>query len=121
MFNDEIAICEDQYLAAMVFGKVQRICYLPNFIGYHYYINCSSLVQDVGRKSGSVCVSYAWGFNKVLSLCLHNEIPIELLILNWSNVMLVHYEFAELPRHHAPIFPHGGDDKTVKDTLSGGN
>ncbi len=85
MFNDEIAICEDQYLAAMVFGKVQRICYLPNFIGYHYYINGSSLVQDVGRKSGSDCVSYAWGFNKVLSLCLHNEIPIEILILNWSN------------------------------------
>ena len=87
-FNEDIAMCEDQYFAAMAFGKVQRICYLPNFIGYHYFIHSSSATQSVGRKSGSVCVKYAHDFNKVLALCLHNEIPIDILILFWSHILL---------------------------------
>ncbi len=90
VFDDEIAICEDQYFCAMAYGKAERVCYLPNFIGYHYYINSSSITQSLDRKSGSVCVKYAHDFNKVLALCLHNEIPIEILILVWSNVMLMY-------------------------------
>lgn len=89
LFDDDIPFGEDQYFCVMAYGKAERVCYLPNFIGYHYFINGSSIVQSKGTKSGETCINYAKGFNKVFSLAMHYEIPIDTIIHTWSNYILM--------------------------------
>lgn len=88
-FDDEIPFGEDQYFCAMAYGKVDRVCYLPNFIGYHYFINDASIVQSKDAKSGQTCINYARGFNRVFSLGMHYEIPMDTVIMIWSHYIVM--------------------------------
>lgn len=53
------------YMAAVLYSLValttaDRICYLPQYIGYHYYVNSKSIVQNYDKKSRTV-VEYCQG------------------------------------------------------------
>lgn len=58
------------YMAAVLYSLIalttaNRICYLPQFIGYHYYVNSKSIVQDYNKKSRTV-VEYCQGIAKTI-------------------------------------------------------
>ena len=63
-FDEEVPFAEDYLFNINAYSKAQRVVYLPQTIGYHYYINRNSLVQS-GRKNGRVLISYARGYKKV--------------------------------------------------------
>ncbi|MBR2150459.1 MAG: GH3 auxin-responsive promoter family protein [Prevotella sp.] len=43
---EDILWLEDAWHTALCLMKADRVCYLPQFIGYHYFINGSSIVQN---------------------------------------------------------------------------
>ncbi|MBO6216749.1 MAG: GH3 auxin-responsive promoter family protein [Prevotella sp.] len=53
------------YMAAVLYSLIalttaDRICYLPQYIGYHYYVNSKSIVQSYDKKSRTI-VEYCQG------------------------------------------------------------
>ena len=61
IFQDESI----HYMAAVPYCLIalttaERICYLPQYIGYHYYVNSKSIVQNYDKKSRTV-VEYCQG------------------------------------------------------------
>ena len=69
VFDEEIPYAEDMAYVAQVFACADRICYLPQMIGYHYFVNGSSLVQSTD-KDGATLISYAKGFAKLFDMFL---------------------------------------------------
>ncbi len=65
-FDEEVPFAESTLFSVQSIGLAQRICYLPQMIGYHYFINSRSLVQSA-KKSGSTLVSYAKGYVKLFN------------------------------------------------------
>lgn len=49
-FSEDVLWLEDVWHTAVCLVKAQRVCYLPQFIGYHYFINGGSIIQD-SKKS----------------------------------------------------------------------
>ena len=68
-FDETIPFAEDMAYVAQAFAAADKICYLPQLIGYHYFINAESLVQSVD-KNGATLISYAEGFAKLFDLFL---------------------------------------------------
>lgn len=65
-FDEEVFFTEDALYCAQTIGQARHVCYLPQLIGYHYFINGGSLVQKE-RKSAEMLVNYARGFAKIFS------------------------------------------------------
>ena len=80
IFSEDIPYAEDVHFCILAFGNLERVCYLPQFIGYHYFINGGSLVQSGDTKNGQTCVNYAVGFNKIFSTGLYYDIPINYIV-----------------------------------------
>ena len=66
-FSEEVLWVEDVYHTAMCLMQADRVCYLPQFIGYHYFINGGSIIQNVKKspddlyecfKSASLILDY---------------------------------------------------------------
>jgi len=64
-FDEEVPLGEDFLHCIATFYASQRICYLPQFIGYHYFINGGSLVQNT-KKSPEYIKKYAWGIARII-------------------------------------------------------
>lgn len=64
-FSEEIIWAEDFMFASECLLQADRVCYLPQFIGYHYFINSGSMVQNK-QKSFDELVSYFKGVNTML-------------------------------------------------------
>ena len=45
-YPEDILWVEDVWHTAMCLLKADRVCYLPQFIGYHYFINSGSIIQN---------------------------------------------------------------------------
>lgn len=45
-FSTDVKWLEDVWHTGMCLMKAERVCYLPQFIGYHYFINSGSIIQD---------------------------------------------------------------------------
>ena len=45
-FSPDVLWVEDVWHTGMCLMKADRVCYLPQFIGYHYFINGGSIIQD---------------------------------------------------------------------------
>ena len=45
-FSDEVLWVEDVWHTGTCLMKADRVCYLPQFIGYHYFINSGSIIQN---------------------------------------------------------------------------
>ncbi len=91
-FDETVPFTEDVLFLIEVYGKAGRVCYLPQLIGYHYFINSKSLVQSMVEKDGETLVSYAAGFKKIFDAAYNNGIYIDelmaLLLSTFSMVML---------------------------------
>ena len=46
VFSTDVKWLEDVWHTGMCLMKADRVCYLPQFIGYHYFINSGSIIQD---------------------------------------------------------------------------
>lgn len=91
-FDEKITFTEDVMFLLELYGKAQRICYLPQLIGYHYFINSNSLVQTLAQKSGEMLVSYAASFSKIFDTAFRNGIYIDefmaIVLRNFAGVMI---------------------------------
>lgn len=63
-FDEEVPFGEDYLFNIECYGHADRICYLPQMIGYHYYINSGSLVQNTGKDAQSL-IAIAKGYRKI--------------------------------------------------------
>lgn len=90
-FDEEVTFAEDNMFNLTCFAKAERICILPQMIGYRYYLNNGSMVQTFDKKPEEV-LRYANGFVKVfdngLSLGLYMNYVICDLLGYQSAIML---------------------------------
>lgn len=63
-FDEEVPFGEDYLFNLECYGHADKICYLPQMIGYHYFINSGSLVQNAG-KDAQTLISFAQGYKKI--------------------------------------------------------
>ncbi len=73
-FDESIPYAEDMAYTVSAFANADRICYLPQLIGYHYFINDDSLVQSRG-KSGKTLIEFAKGMARIFDM--YNNYGIE--------------------------------------------
>ena len=66
-YSEEVLWVEDVWYTAVCLLKAKRVCYLPQFIGYHYFINGGSIIQNSKKsvdelydcfKSASIILDY---------------------------------------------------------------
>ena len=90
-FDEEIPYCEDAMYSMCTLAQARRICYLPQLIGYHYFINGGSLVQNQSKTSKAL-VAYAHGMAKIVRKAYDFGIDInefaQVLMEHQSNFML---------------------------------
>lgn len=60
-FSEEMHFGEDFLFVIQTCSQAKRICYLPQHIGYHYFVNGQSMVQN-GSKTAEMIITYAKGF-----------------------------------------------------------
>lgn len=66
IFHDEsIHYMASFHFCVIALTTANRICYLPQYIGYHYYVNGQSIVQNYNKKSRTV-VEYCQGIAKAI-------------------------------------------------------
>lgn len=82
-FDETVPYGEDILFIIEAYGKAERICYLPQFIGYHYFINSGSTVQSMENKPGKVLFSYAEGFQRVFDAGFKNGIYSDYLLADF--------------------------------------
>lgn len=82
-FDGTVPYGEDILFIIEAYSKAERICYLPQFIGYHYLINSISTVQSMENKPRKVLVSYAEGFQRVFDTAFRNGIYIDYLLASF--------------------------------------
>ena len=119
-FDETIPYGEDILFIIEACGKAERICYLPQFIGYHYFINSGSVVQSADNQPGKVLVSYVKGFRRILDVALRNGIYADYLLaaslttfsanlVNTKNITLADRqtikEYLEPYVHKIPMLP----------------
>lgn len=75
--DETVPYAEDAMFLIEVYGKLDRVCYLPQFIGYSYFINGGSIVQSMKNNSGAKMISYAEGLTKIFEAALRNGIAVE--------------------------------------------
>lgn len=73
MFDEKMLFGEDFLFVVETTAKAERICYLPQHIGYHYYINSNSLVQS-GEKEAEQIIQYAKGFRHLFDVMQNHGI-----------------------------------------------
>jgi glycosyltransferase involved in cell wall biosynthesis len=66
-FNEEVIICEDMLYVLEGMVAADRICYLPQHIGYLYYVNSGSLVQKY-EKPAEELIKIAEGFRYIFDV-----------------------------------------------------
>ena len=76
-FNEEVIICEDMLYVLEGMTAADRICYLPQHIGYLYYVNSGSLVQK-NEKPAEELLRIAEGFRRIFDLMLSYGIDTQL-------------------------------------------
>ncbi len=63
-FDEDVPFAEDNLFNMDTFGKADKICFLPQLIGYRYYLNGGSMVQSFKKTSDEV-MRYAIGITKI--------------------------------------------------------
>lgn len=63
-FDEEVLFAEDYLFIMEIFSCSEKVLFLPQLIGYHYFINSGSLVQS-SAKNGETLKSYARGYVKI--------------------------------------------------------
>lgn len=63
-FDEDVLFAEDYLFILEIFGKAEKVLFLPQLIGYHYFVNMGSLVQS-SAKDGPTLIRYAEGYVKI--------------------------------------------------------
>ena len=63
-FDEDVLFAEDYLFILEIFGKAEKVLFLPQLIGYHYFVNMGSLVQS-SAKDGPTLIKYAEGYVKI--------------------------------------------------------
>ncbi len=63
-YDETVKIGEDYLFNFEVYGRAKRLCYLPQTIGYHYYINGGSTIQKGGTSEKDL-IEIAKGLKKI--------------------------------------------------------
>lgn len=63
-YDETVKIGEDYLFNFEVYGRAERLCYLPQTIGYHYYINSGSTIQKGGTSEKDL-IEIAKGLKKI--------------------------------------------------------
>ena len=91
-FDETLNYGEGVHFLIEAYGKADRVCYLPQFIGYNYFINSGSIVQSMKKKSGAMILSYAASLKKVFDAGFRNGIymdwTIAALLTMFSSVLI---------------------------------
>lgn len=66
-FDESVSFGEDSIFVVAAMAESERMCILPQLIGYHYYINSASIIQSQEKSCESV-VNYARGFDHALKV-----------------------------------------------------
>lgn len=82
-FNEEIIICEDMLYVIEGMAAADRICYLPQHIGYLYYVNSGSLVQK-NEKPAEELLKYAEGFRRIFDVMQSYGIDTQMHVQNMA-------------------------------------
>ena len=89
VFDEGIPFAEDVDFCASAYACAGTVVYLPQTIGYHYYINGGSLVQSQD-KPGETLVGYARGFAKIFGKLLDMGVYADATI-NGISALLAEY------------------------------
>ena len=92
-FDETLNYGEGVHFLIEAYGKAEKVCYLPQFIGYNYFINSGSIVQSMKKKSGAMIVSYAASLKKVFDAGFRNGIYMDWIIaalLTMYSKVLIH-------------------------------
>ena len=92
-FDETLNYGEGVHFLIEAYGKAEKVCYLPQFIGYNYFINSGSIVQSMKKKSGAMILSYAASLKKVFDAGFRNGIYMDWMIaalLTMYSKVLVH-------------------------------
>ena len=79
VFDESIPFAEDVDFCASVYSYANIVAYLPQTIGYHYFINGGSLVQSMD-KPGETLVGYAKGFALIFEKIMNMGIYVDYTI-----------------------------------------
>ena len=85
-FDEEVPFGEDYMFNLECYGHAQKICYLPQMIGYHYFINSGSLVQKSGKDANTL-IAYAKGYKKIFDAGIKYEFFMNAIILGLCSVL----------------------------------
>lgn len=66
-FSEEMHYGEDFLFVVQTCAHAQRICYLPQHIGYHYFVNGQSMVQSA-TQTAEMLITYAKGFRELFNI-----------------------------------------------------
>lgn len=89
-FDEEVPFAEDNMFNLTAFARADRICILPQLIGYRYWLNNGSMVQNFDKTADEV-LRYAYGFKKVFDTGYKEK-----LYMNYVLCDLLGYESAIL-------------------------
>ena len=89
-FDEDVPFAEDNMFNLSAFARADRICILPQLIGYRYWLNGGSMVQTFDKTSDEV-IRYAAGFKKVFETGFREK-----LYMNYVLCDLLGYESATL-------------------------
>lgn len=85
-FSETMLFGEDFLFVVEACMKAGRICYLPQHIGYHYFVNANSLVQQ-GNKPGPLMVEYARGFHRLFDTMRGYGIDVQEIVQNMGFIV----------------------------------
>lgn len=94
-FDEEVPFAEDGLFCVHALANADHICYLPQLIGYHYFINGGSVVQSE-QKSGETLIAYARGLTKLFGTLQSYGINSDESVLGIS-LLFSRYLFASFP------------------------
>lgn len=68
-FDNNVLFAEDYLFVLQCIAKANKVCYLNQYIGYMYFINGGSMVQNVDKPAATV-LKYAEGYKTIFETML---------------------------------------------------
>lgn len=85
-FDEKVPFGEDYLFNLECYGHAEKICYLPQMIGYHYYINSASLVQSSGKDARTL-IAIAEGYKNIFDTGIKYGFYMNAIILGLCSVL----------------------------------
>ena len=75
-FDESIECAEDYPFMIDALWRAEKVCLLPQLIGYIYYVNSASILQSSASKGEEVILATARSFKQVMDYCLNYGIDL---------------------------------------------